>query len=130
MAGYTYEKLDENLDVITCPMNDLDGSITGHIVVGLRQWFDENPEERKRLGWIKHLTPTLKEQLGEDVDLTGKYLTTTLRQIDEYTVEDEYHIMPMSEEMMEFAEMANALGLEISLGVLLQDRNGGIMYHV
>ena len=38
-----YEKLDEKGERKACPMNDHDGSVTGHIVFGVAAWFDENP---------------------------------------------------------------------------------------
>lgn len=124
-----YEKLDENLARQYCPINDLDGKITGRCVLGVKQWFDENPEERKRLGWIKVIEHDLKDQLP-DFDRTQQYVVQTTRQIDEYTVEQVYHAMPLSEEMMLFIEMSNALGLTISYGLLEQDGNGGVMYRV
>ena len=49
MEKWSYEKL-ENGKMKHCPVNDYDGSVTGHIVFGVAAWFDENPEERKRLG--------------------------------------------------------------------------------
>ena len=48
-------KLDEKGEIKYLPGADMDGSITGHVVFGLKAWMDENPEERKRLGWIKHI---------------------------------------------------------------------------
>jgi len=126
---WSYEKLDENQNKMFCPMNDLDGKITGHIVLGVEQWFDEHPDERKRLGWIKHIGHDYKEQLP-DYDPTQQYLVRTTRRVDEYTIEDEWHAMPLSEEMMLFIEMSNALGLTISYGLLAEDGNGGVIYHV
>lgn len=126
---WTYEKLDENMQRQFLPMNDLDGKITGHIVLGVKAWFDEHPEERKALGWIKHINHEWKEQLP-DFDKTSQYLIRGVKQIDEYTIEDEWHAMPLSEEMMVFIEMSNALGLSISYGLLAEDGNGGIIYNV
>ena len=103
---WTYEKLDENYDVITCPVNDHDGSVTGHIVFGVKQWFDENPEERIRRGWIKHNHFTKEEiQARYTFDSQSQYLLARTRQVDEYTVEDEYYVMDKSEEMMLLEEM-------------------------
>lgn len=59
--NWYYEKLDENYKIKQVPYNDYDGKITGHIVFGLERWFDENPEERKRLGWVKHITKSQKD---------------------------------------------------------------------
>ena len=102
MAEWQYEKLDENYNLMYCPMNDFDGSITGHIVIGVKQWFDENPEERKRRGWIKHITHDPKET---KYDKQTQYLIHTAKVIDEYTIEDEYHVMNKSEEIMLFEEL-------------------------
>lgn len=124
---WRYEKLDDDMKRVFCPMNDLDGKITGHIVVGLSKWFDEHPEERKQLGWIKHIETDWKDQVP-DYDSTRQYLVRGLRQIDEYTVEDVWHAMPLSEEMMMWIEMSNALGITVSYGLLERDGNGGIMY--
>ena len=45
--NWTYERLDENGNVQHCPAIDADGSVTGRIVVNVKAWFDENPEERR-----------------------------------------------------------------------------------
>ena len=98
---WDYEKLDENYKIKTAPMNDCDGSVTGHIVFGVKQWFDENPGERKRLGWIKHLHADRKEV---EYNHQTQYLVLQTQQIDEWTVEDVYHVMDKSEEMMRLEE--------------------------
>lgn len=127
---WTYEKLDENYNKQFCPMNDLDGKITGRPgIVGLKAWFDENPEERKRLGWIKHIEHDAKDQLGE-YDAMTNYPVCTRKQVDEYTIEDDWRLLPISEELRVFVEMANTMGLSISYGLLAEDGNGGVLYHV
>ena len=98
---WSYEKLDENYKIKTAPMNDFDGKVTGHIVFGVKQWFDENPEERKRLGWIKHLHKDPKEV---EYNHQTQYLVRQTRQVDEQTIEDVYHVMDKSEEMMRLEE--------------------------
>lgn len=103
---YRYEKIDENGKTIYCPLNDYDGSVTGHIVFGVKAWFDENPEERKRLGWIKHIVHGTSEV---DYDSQTQYLAMTTNTIDEYTVEDEYHVMTKSEEMLALEDMLEAM---------------------
>ena len=112
---WNYAKLDENGKVIHCPTNDLDGKITGKVVLGLKYWFDENPEERKRLGWIKVITPS-----REDVkyDHQTQVLTASYRQIDEYTVELVYHVMNKSEEQMRLEEMLT--GVELDEGIVFK----------
>ena len=114
---YIYEKYDEEGNAKWCPLQDMDGKITGHIIFGLREWFDENPDERKRLGWIKHITLT-KEEIEEryDYNRQTQYLTKTVRQIDEYTIEDVYFVMDKSEEMMLLEEMLEELDGGIYFG--------------
>ena len=105
---WTYEKLDESYNVKECPMSDPDGSITGHVVLGLKQWFDENPEERIRLWWTKHIHPETKEI---EYNKQMQYLVKSIRVIDEYTVEDVYHVMDKPEEMLLLEDMLDALGM-------------------
>lgn len=99
---WEYEKLDENGKIKYCPINDYDGKITGHIVFGVKAWFDENPEERKRLGWVKHIHHDTK---NIEYNKRTQYLKRSTKQIDEYTVEDVYHVMDKSEEMMRLEEL-------------------------
>ncbi len=99
-----YEKLDENGKVKSAPVNDYDGKITGHIVFGVKAWFDENPEERKRLGWVKHIQHETKDI---EYNKRTQYLVPSIKQVDEYTIEDEYHIMDKSEEMMRLEELTH-----------------------
>lgn len=104
---WSYEKIDEEYRLRHCPMNDTDGAITGKIVINLPAWFDENPEERIRLGWIKHISYT-NDEIKEKVqyDPQTQYLIKSTRAIDEYTVEDDYHVIDKSEEMMLFEDLA------------------------
>lgn len=94
---WRYEKLDENGKIKSAPMNDMDGKITGRIVYGLRAWFDENPKERIRLGWTKHLYSDYKDI---EYNRQTHYCEVSTRQIDPYTVEDVYHIMEKTEDML------------------------------
>ena len=100
---HTYEKLDENGKIKPCPISDFDGSITGHIVIGVRQWFDENPDEARRLGWIKHIYHRPKD-LNIAYDRATQYLRKVLKQVDEWTVEDDYVVLEKSEEQMRLEE--------------------------
>lgn len=99
---WRYEKLDEDGRVKFAPMNDADAKITGRHVFGLQAWFDENPEERIRLGWIKHITHKAKDI---EYDHATQYLVNAPKRIDEYTIEDDWQIMNMSEEQMRLAEL-------------------------
>ena len=99
MAEYYYEKLEEDLSVTRCPMDDKDGSITGKIIIGLSRWFDENPEERIRLGWIKHIAPDRPVYNSQT-----QYIETTQAQVDPWTVTDVYHVVDKDEEQLLFEE--------------------------
>ena len=99
---WEYEKLDENGKIKFCPMNDYDGKITGHIVFGVKAWFDENPEEQRRLGWVKHIHHDTK---NIEYNKRTQYLKRSTKQIDEYTVEDVWYVMDKSEEMMRLEEL-------------------------
>ena len=94
---WIYEKLDENGKIKNAPLNDMDGKITGHIVYGLQAWFDEHPEERMDLGWIKHLR---REEKDIAYNHQTQYLRISVRQVDAYTVENVYEVMDKTEEMM------------------------------
>ena len=96
-----YEKLEDG-KIRQAPLNDFDGKITGRIVFGVKAWFDENPEERKARGWIKHITKRTKDI---EYNRQTQYLIKEVRTIDEYTVEDVYHIANKSEEQMRLGEM-------------------------
>ena len=105
---YFYEKYDVESDTRQyCPMNDENGEITGTCIIGLKEWFDENPEERKRLGWTKHITHKTNELIGYDPQTM--YALKSIHRIDEYTVEDVFHLVEKSEEMMLFEEMYETL---------------------
>lgn len=99
---WRYEKLDVDGRVKFAPMNDADAKITGRHVFGLKAWFDENPDERIRLGWIKHITHSTKDVV---YDKATQYLVNAPRRIDEYTIEDEWRVMDKSEEQMRLSEL-------------------------
>ena len=105
--NWSYEKLDDQYEMKSCPSNDYDGSVTGHIVYNVHAWFDENPDERKRLGWIKHIRHSdeeIREIVGSWNPQTQNLVTTPI-QIDDWTVEDTYHVLDKSEEQLLFEEM-------------------------
>jgi hypothetical protein len=120
---HVYERLKEDGDLEHCPTYDYDGSITGKIVVNVPAYFDENPEERIRLGWVKHIKYN-KDEIAEQVggwNRQTQFLAPSTRQIDEHTIEDVYHVMDKSEEMLlmeEVAESSNSFGFS----------DGGIMF--
>ena len=105
MADYwRYEKLDENGKVKHAPVHDMDGKVTGRIVYNLKAWLDEHPEERKALGWIKHIMPDTKDL---PFNRQTQYLRISYRQVDPYTLEDEYEVLDKTEEMLLREEMGD-----------------------
>lgn len=101
---WDYEKLDEDgkLKSVNYYTNDTDGKITGKVIINVKAYFDENPDEWKRLGWTKHLHPSAK---GVEYNHQTQFLSKGTRRVDEYTVEDVYYIIDKSEEQLEFEEM-------------------------
>ena len=103
---WAYEKYNENMETEYCPTNDYDGSVTGtgKCILNVKAWFDENPEERKRLGWIKVIRPEFDKD-GIEYDKQTQFLTWSTRQVDEYTIEYVPHVCNKSEEMMRLEEL-------------------------
>lgn len=127
---YKYERLDENGRKQYCPLNDYDGSITGtgKCIIGLTAWFDENPEERKRLGWIKHYyyeTPAEMRQDYPEYDPALHYAMSYEEMIDEYTTHDRYRIVVKTEEMLEMEEMLESMNIFVPTGTMIVDSMGG-----
>lgn len=116
-----YEKLDENLKLVRCPLDDKDGTVTKQAIVytdgsvgyksilNVPKFFDENPEIRKSLGWVKHISYSDEEIKEKWPHTQSQYLVQSTKQVDEYTVEDEYHVLNKSEDMMLFEEMLNTV---------------------
>lgn len=104
--AWHYEKLDENMNIVTCPRDDKDGSVTGKIILNVPAYFDENPDIRIALGWIKHIDHTPDEV---EYNKQSQYLVSGTRQIDEYTVETVYHVMNKSEEQLHLEEMMSVI---------------------
>lgn len=127
--NWTYEKLDENGNVQYCPANDTDGTVTGHIVMNVKAWFDENPAERIRLGWIKHYHCESVSEIQEKCpyDPQMQYLICSTRQIDEHSIEDVYHAIDKTEEMMLLEEMLQVMNLYVPAGRVILDSQGGIL---
>lgn len=105
MASRYYERMTEDLKIEHCPQDDKDGKITGKFVLNVPKWFDENPAERIRLGWTKHITYDDKEIKEKWPHTQSQYLVSSIKQVDEWTVEDDYHVLNKSEEQMLFEEM-------------------------
>ena len=108
---WQYEKLkdDGKVEIIGINKNDFDGKITGKNVFGVKEYFDENPNEARRLGWIKHIHHNVDKwvQYNEQT----QYLTKQIKTIDPYTVEDVYHVFDKTEEMMRRSEEQSSAGI-------------------
>ena len=94
----------------------------------IKAWFDENPEERKRLGWIKHWEYEKPSEIAEDLpeyDPTKHYLAKSTVWVDEYTTKDKYYIIEKTDEMMAMEEMLEAMNLYVPTGTMLVDSMGG-----
>lgn len=127
---YKYEKLDENYRKQYCPLNDYDGSITGtgKCIIGLKAWFDENPEERKRLGWIKHYYYEDVAEFKKDYpeyNPASQYAFPFEEQIDEYTTKDVYRFSDKTEEMLELEEILESMNIYVPAGTMIVDSMGG-----
>lgn len=103
---WTYEKINENHEPELLPINDWDGEITGKIIIDLKSYFDENPELRKSLGWIKHIKLERKDY--ENFDSQTQNIMFSSKKIDDYTIQDEYHIVDKTEEQMLYEELGYA----------------------
>lgn len=109
---WTYEKLQEDgkIKVISTNVNDFDAKITGKYVFGVKAYFDENPEEARRLGWMKHIQHNIDKWV--QYNKQTQYLAKSTKNIDEYTYEDVYHVLDKTEDMMRRAEEEDGFVLE------------------
>lgn len=110
--SWNYERLKEDgtVESISEFKNDTDGSITGRIVINVKAWFDENPEERIRRGWTKHISFS-DEEIRElwPYNTQTQYLIKSTVQVDEYTIQDTYHAIDKSEEQLLLEEISESI---------------------
>lgn len=107
MKTWYYEKFNPQTgEYKRCPVNDLDGSVTGRVVIDVKTWFDEHPDERIARGWIKHINGDIG---SVEYDRQTQYLVKSVRVIDDYTVEDVYNVLDKSEDMMLMEELAEGV---------------------
>lgn len=108
--NHYYEKMGEDGNPVRCPTYDYDGAVTGKIVINAPAYFDENPAEARRLGWTKHITLNRNEiRERYHYDAQTQYLLRSVRRIDDYTVEDVYHVVDKSEEMLQLEELTQGM---------------------
>lgn len=127
---WRYEKLDETGRMQYCPHSDPNGEITGQHVIYLKQWFDENPEERKRLGWVKHLYYESNEEFYADYpdfNPALQYAVPGTKIIDEWTIMDSYDLADKTDEMKELEAMFEIMGLYVPSGLVQLDGHGGVL---
>lgn len=98
---WNYIKIEDG-KIKHAPQNDMNGEITGHSIYGLPFWFDEHPEERIALGWIKHLYLDYKDI---EYDRQTQYVSKSIRMIDDYTAEDVYTVKDKTPNMLRKEEM-------------------------
>lgn len=103
-----YEKYDENFKRTNCPMHDADGSITGKVIINLPTWFDENPEERIRLGWIKHYYYAY-DDVEKMYDAQTQFIEIATKMIDDYTLQDEIIVFDKTEDMLADEELSGGI---------------------
>ena len=101
---WQYERLEEDGKIKAAPLNDYSGKITGKHVYGVKQYFDENPAEARRLGWIKHIMHNTDKYI--QYNHQTQYLAMSHKIIDEYTYEDVYEVREKTESMMRQSEEA------------------------
>ena len=125
---WRYERLDEDGNMQYCPAVDVTGEVTGRVVIGVKSWFDENPDERIARGWTKHIHYELDEIKERwPYDPQRQVLLNFPRRIDEHTVEDDYRVIDKSEEFMLMEELYNTAGFYVPTGHVILDGNGGVI---
>lgn len=111
---WDYEKLGENGKLLTIGNYTIDSKreYTGRYVVNVKAWFDENPGEAIARGWTKHIHFERKEiEERWPHDPQTQILVKSTRRVDEHTIEDDYHAIDKSEEMMRLQEMAGVVDI-------------------
>lgn len=123
MEKYSYIKLEDG-EIKYLPLSDPNGKIVpGKHIIYLKEWMDENPEERKRLGWIKQIHQDIKEiEYDKQTQCLQRYATW----IDPYTIKDEYIVIDKSEEIMLLEELLDTVNYGyITIGGLNFEDFGG-----
>ena len=121
MKEYSYIKLEDG-KIKNLPSHDPNGEIlVGRHMMNLKEWMDENPEERKRLGWIKRIHVDTREI---EYNKQTQYLQWSYKQIDEFTIEDVCEVIDKTEEMLLLEEINEAIG-HTGGGIVFVGAEGG-----
>lgn len=102
---WRYERLGEDgkVESVGSYTNDLERKYTGQYIINVKAYFDENPDFWKSHGWTKHIFYNMQD--GIEYNRQTQFLVWSQRQVDEYTIEDVYHILDKSEDQLAFEEM-------------------------
>jgi len=110
---YERMKADGKIETAWVGQNDYDGKRTGVPgVFGVTFWLDENPEQARALGWIRHIHHSIEKTVNYNKQT--QYVEKEVRILDPYTVEDVYHVRDKTEAMMRAAEEGAASGWDYS----------------
>jgi len=126
--NWHYEKLDEKGKLISVNTYTIDSKkeYTGRYVVNVKAWFDEHPKEWVARGWTKHViwsSEEIKEKWPHNAQT--QLLIRAVKRVDEHTVEDDYHVIDKSEEMMRFEELQAVAGWGDTVSI---DNDAGIAW--
>ena len=119
--NWYYEKLDKDGKTISVNNYTIDSKkeYTGQFVFNVKAWFDEHPDYWKEHGWTKHITfesKEIKEKWPHNAQT--QILVKGTRRVDAHTIEDVYHVLDKSEEMMRLKEMLGVVDTWDSNGVI------------
>ena len=106
--NWDYERLDENgkTERVYNFTIDADRKYTGQLVMNVKAWFDEHPDEWVARGWTKHIHYEPKE-IKEKYPFNAQtqILLKGINRVDEHTIEDVFYVLDKSEEMMRLQEL-------------------------
>ena len=106
--NWCYEKLDKDGKTITVSNYTIDSKkeYTGQFVFNVKAWFDEHDGYWQEHGWTKHISYDTKEIKEKwPYNHQTQLLIKGIKRIDAHTIEDDYHVIDKSEEMMRLQEL-------------------------
>lgn len=95
----TWYKRIVNGKLEIAPTNDLDGKLSGKPVIGFQAWLEENPEEAKRIGFVKVVDHE------EDYDHNRFYTIERHEEHDDGSIHIFYDLHEKTEEMILLNEL-------------------------